>query len=132
MGKRRTLDRRALRDNFEAAEARERGQRAPGEEGADYEEPEAEAEAEVGGEEEAAPAVVKKKKVVKETKPRKSRATKQAPQKVVWIVFDNSNKPVGEPFPYPKKQEAEELAARLQAEKKSTHFVQPVRKALDE
>ena len=131
MGKRRTLDRRALRDNFEAAEARERDQRAPGEEGADYEEPEAEAE-EAGEEEEPAPAAPKKKKVVKEPKPRKSRASKQAPQKVVWIVFDNSNKPVGEPFPYPKKQEAEELAAKLQAEKKSTHFVQPVRKALEE
>src|SRR6516225_3289417 len=99
MGKRRTLDRRALRDNFEAAEARERDQSAPGEEeGAEHEE--ADVEAEESGEE---PKPAPKKKVAKEPKPKRTRTAKQAPQKVVWVVFDNSNKQVGDPFPYPRK-----------------------------
>jgi hypothetical protein len=40
-------------------------------------------------------------------------------------VFNNSNQLVAT-FEYPKRNEAEGLAAKLTAENKSTHFVQPV------
>jgi hypothetical protein len=51
----------------------------------------------------------------------------------VWVVYDNSSKPVsGGTYPYPKKKEAEEHAARLKAEKNQTYFVQPVKEAIEE
>ncbi len=51
--------------------------------------------------------------------------------KVVWGVFSNSNQRVAT-YDYPKRREAEEHAARLSAEKKSTYFVQPVKEPLEE
>ena len=51
--------------------------------------------------------------------------------KVVWGVFSNSNQRVAV-YDYPKRKEADEHAARLSADKKSTHFVQPVKEAIEE
>jgi hypothetical protein len=95
----------------------------------DSEEPE---HAEAEEEEEEAPVVKKKKKAPpKEPKPKRTRAPKHVRQKVVWVVFDNSNKRIAT-YDYPKKQEADQHAARLKEEKKMTYYVQPVKEPMEE
>jgi hypothetical protein len=73
----------------------------------------------------------KKKAVAKVAKPKRTRAAKVVRMKVVWGVFSNSNQRVAV-YDYPKKKEADEHAARLTADKKSTHFVQPVKEPIEE
>ena len=51
--------------------------------------------------------------------------------KVVWGVFNNSNVRVAV-FDYNKRKDADELAAKLKSDKKSTHFVQPVKEPMEE
>jgi hypothetical protein len=81
-------------------------------------------------EEEAPPK--KKKKPAKEPKPRSRSRTAKVPRlKVVWGVFNNSYQAVAT-YDYPKRKEAEEHAARLQAEKKQTFFVQPIKEPIEE
>jgi hypothetical protein len=122
MAKGRIRSRMELREQYEAAEARDRGE-------AKDEEPEEGAEAEEG--EESAPVKKKKKPAVaKESKPRK-KAVKQVRRRVVWVVYDNSNKKVAQ-YEYTKKQEADDHAARLQSEKKQTYFVQPFKEEIAE
>jgi cobalamin biosynthesis protein CobT len=143
---RRTLDRRALRADSEAAERRkpdDETEETEEEEEAEEEDEEEEAEArdadEEGGEgeedEEEAPAPKPKKKKAppkpKVTKAR-TRAAKVTRMKVVWGVFSNSHQLVEE-FDYPRRRDAEELVAKLTADKKSGHpfFLQPVKKPMD-
>jgi hypothetical protein len=139
---RRILNRRELRADYDAAERRkddeEEGDEEEGEEEGDEEEA-AESDAEAGDEEgeddeEAAPK--KKKAPAKEPKPKakakpRSRAAKVTRMKVVWGVFNNSNQRVAT-FDYPKRKEADEKAAQLTTDKKSTHFVQPVKEPIEE
>jgi hypothetical protein len=138
---RRILNRRDLRADFEAAERRK-----PEEDELEEEESEDEEEEEEGAsdeeagesededeEEEEAPPK-KRKPVAKEPKPKaksRSRAAKIVRMKVVWGVFNNSNQRIAV-YDYPKRKEAEEHAARLMADKKSTHFVQPVKEPIEE
>jgi hypothetical protein len=133
---RRTLDRKALREQSEAA-ARQKGddEKDEGEE----EEEEAEAEEAAGDDEGEAEAKPKKKKAPakKPAKPKapakpRSRAAKIVRMKVVWAVYSNSHAVVEE-FPYPQKADAEALLARLTAEKKTggPFFLQPLKKPLD-
>jgi hypothetical protein len=131
-----------LREQYEAAEAREREERETrkgagdeDEEGDEEEGDEAEAEegeeAEAEEEEEAAPVKKAKKKApAKEARPRK-KTTKQVRRRVVWVVYDNSNKKIAQ-YDYTKKAEADEHAARLQTEKKQTYFVQPFKEEITE
>jgi hypothetical protein len=144
---RRILNRKDLRADFEAAEARRKGDEEEDlEEGEDVEgedededeedeEEAAEGEEEGGGDEddEEAPPKKKKKpaKPAKEPKPKRVRTPKHVRQKVVWVVFDNSSKRIAA-YDYPKKKEAEEHAARLKAEKNLTFFVQPVKENIEE
>ena len=51
--------------------------------------------------------------------------------RVVWGVFSNSNQCVAT-FDYPKKGDADAKAAQLTADKRSTHFVQPVKEPIEE
>jgi hypothetical protein len=51
--------------------------------------------------------------------------------RVVWGVFNNSNQMV-KTFEYPKRAEAEAHAAQLMTDKRSTHFVQPVKEPIEE
>ena len=51
--------------------------------------------------------------------------------KVVWAGFNNANQRVAV-FDYPKRQEADQLAAQLKADKKLTHLVQPVKEPIEE
>ena len=96
-----------------------------------------EADAEADGDEDEAPKKKPKKakKPAKEkapAKPRKARATKKsARMRVVWAVFNNSNNRVAT-FDYPKRSDADALASKLTADKKSTHFVQPVKEPMEE
>jgi hypothetical protein len=110
---RRTLSHKALRADFDAAERRKA---------------EGTGEIESGVEAEAAPA--KRKAAPKTAKPKRTRTVKSERQRVVWDVFNNSNARV-ETFPYPQKQEAEEYAAKLKAEKGATYFVQPVKEPIE-
>src|SRR5260370_25716271 len=140
----RILNRRDLRADFEAAEHQkwedeEVDEEEEGEEDEDEEEGEEEAAGdaeEEEEEEEEAPPPPKKRKaaVAKEPKPKaksRSRAAKVVRMKVIWGVFNNSNQRVAA-YEYPKRKDAEEHAARLTADKKSTHFVQPVKEPIEE
>ena len=145
---RRTLDRRALRADNEAAErGKPEDETEDTEEEEEGEEDEAEEEGEAseadaeGGEpdeeeEEKKPKTKPKPKKKAPAKPRatksRSRAAKITRMKVVWGVFSNSHQMVGE-FEYPKRKDAEELAAKLTADKKSGHpfFLQPVKKPME-
>jgi hypothetical protein len=135
---RRILNRKDLRADYEAAERRK------GEEEETDEEEESDEEEEQGEGDEEAEEVVdedeeeeeapKKKKPAKEPKPKakpRSRAAKITRMKVIWGVFNNSNQRVAA-YEYPKRKDAEEHAARLTADKKSTHFVQPVKEPMEE
>jgi len=140
---RRILNRKDLRADYEAAERRkgddeevedeEEKEKDEDEDEAEGDEDAEEAVDEAEDEEEPAPAP-KKKKPVKEPKPKakpRSRAAKIVRMKVVWAVFNNSNQRVAA-FEYPKRKEAEDHAAKLTADKKSTHFVQPVKEPIEE
>jgi hypothetical protein len=128
MAKGRIRSRMELREQYEAAEARERADRETRpddeqEDEADEGEEEAAVE-EAEGEEEVVP-VKKKKKAAAPKEPSKRKKTaKQVPKRVVWIVYDNSYKKV-KTFPFNQKKEAEAEAERLRQDKKTTHFVQP-------
>jgi hypothetical protein len=150
----RIRNRRELRDQFDAAEARTREDEAPDteeeEEEDDDEEEEGDEEAaekpsdeepsdeaEGGGGDDDDEVPVKKKKakakVVKEPKPKRVRTPKHVRMRVVWGVFNNSNQRV-HTFAYPQKTEADEYAAKMKAESKTnqTYFVQPVKEAIEE
>jgi hypothetical protein len=94
-------------------------------------EPGDETEAEVEDEEEIPVVKKKKKAAVKEPKPKRTRTPKHVRQKVVWVVYDNSNKRIAT-YEYPKNQEADEHAARLKEEKKMTYYVQPLKEPIEE
>ena len=52
-------------------------------------------------------------------------------QRIVWGVFNNSNARV-QVFAYPQKQEADDYAKKMTADKGSTFFVQPVKEPIEE
>ena len=67
----------------------------------------------------------------KTTTRRRTRATKAPRMRVVWGVFDNSNKRVAT-FGYAEKKEAEAQAEKLQEDKGQVFFVQPVKEEITE
>jgi hypothetical protein len=134
----RILNRKDLRADFDAAERRkaedEEQDEEDEEEGEEDEEAAAETEEEEGeeAEEEAPPPKKKKAAKPKATKPKtRSRGAKVTRMRVVWGVFNNSNQCVAT-FDYPKRRDAEDLVAKLTAEKKNTHFLQPVKEPMEE
>jgi hypothetical protein len=146
---RRILNRKELRNDYDAAERRkeeeetdeaqdEKEADADEEQDEDEDEDEAEEEAEGdedGGEEdEEAPKKKKPPKAKPKPKPKakpRTRTPKVTRMKVVWGVFNNSNARVAT-YEYPKRKEADDHAAKLTADKKSTHFVQPVKEPMEE
>ena len=146
---RRILNRKDLRADFDAAERRKDEEETDEEE----EEEDEDEDEEEGGEEEAdegeedeegadeeedeeAPKKKKAKPKVKEPKEKakpksRSRAAKVVRLRVVWGVFDNSNRCVAT-YDYPRRGEADQHASRLTADKRSTHFVQPVKEPIEE
>ena len=149
---RRILNRKDMRADFDAAERKkteeveteedeeeEEDEEGEDEEGEDEEGDEEEGEAadedeepsEGDDDDEEKPKPKKKKKPVKEKPPKapkkpRSRAAKVVRQRVVWGVFTNSHQCVAT-YEYPRKAEAVQHAARLMQDKKSTHFIQPVK-----
>ncbi len=138
---RRILNRKDLRADYEAAERRQtededevEDEEAEGDEEdeADEEEEAVAADEEAVEEEEEEAPKKKKKAPPKEKKPKtRTRTPKVVRMKVVWGVFNNSNQRVAV-YEYPKRKEADEHAAKLTADKKSTHFVQPVKEPIEE
>jgi hypothetical protein len=135
----RVMNRMDLREQAEAAERQEREDGDEQDELEDEDE-EADAEDEAGDEEEEAgdeeeeeeAPKPKAKKAPKAPKAKsRSRSAKVVRMRLVWGVFSNSNQRVAT-FDYPKRQEAEEYAAKLSADKKATFFVQPVKEAIEE
>lgn len=150
---RRILNRKGMRADYDAAERRkeEEEEKDEDEEEKDEDEDEegededgedegdgdldAESEGEGGDEDEDEEAPKKKKKKVvakPKAKPKpRSRAAKITRLRVVWGVFSNSNQCLAT-YEYPKKQEALDHASRLTTDKRSTHFVQPVKEPMEE
>jgi hypothetical protein len=141
---RRIVNRKEMRADYDAAERRkkeatseehEESEEEEGEEDEDEDQEEegdeerGEAESEPEDEEEEEPAPKKKKAPAK---PRtRSRVAKVPRMKAVWGVFNNSNARVAV-FEYPKRKEAEDLAAKLRNDKKQTHFVQMVKEPMED
>jgi hypothetical protein len=139
-----------LRDQYEAAERQkteeETDEDEEEEEGEDEEEgdedeeaaegeEESDEEEEGGGDEDDEEAPRKKKKAkpkVKVAKPKsRARSAKIVRMRVVWGVFNNSHQCVAT-YEYPKREDADQHAARLTTDKRSTHFVQPVKEPMDD
>lgn len=147
---RRVLNRKEMRNDFDAAERRKEDEEHDEEdvededddeeeEGEESDEPASEddededEEAGEEGDDEDAPKK-KKKKVKAPVKPKakpRARSAKIVRKRVVWVVFNNSQQKVAT-YDYPKKAEAEAHAAKLMADKRSTHFVQPVKEDIVE
>jgi hypothetical protein len=140
---RRIVNRKEMRADFDAAERRKKEaavEHDESEEEEDEDEDEDEDQDEEGDEEKGEseseeeneqeePAPKKKKAPAK---PRtRSRVTKVPRMKAVWGVFNNSNARVAV-FEYPKRKEAEDLAAKLRNDKKQTHFVQMVKEPMED
>jgi hypothetical protein len=150
---RRILNRKELRADFDAAERRKDDDEVVDEEEGEEEEDEeekgedeegeadadADADAESEGEGEDDEDAPKKKKPAKPkakapkaAKPKsRSRAAKIVRMRLVWGVFNNSHQCVAT-YEYPKRDDANAHAAKLTADKKSTHFVQPVKETIEE
>ena len=144
---RRTLDRKSLREQGEAAERKVKNKEK---DEAEEEEEDEEDEEEDGDEEEASgeddddgdsddeDAKPKKKTKKKAAAPKKkapakrTRAAKVVRMKVVWAVYSNSHQLLQE-FAYPKKNEAEAYLKKVTEDKKSggPFFMQPLKKPME-
>jgi hypothetical protein len=86
-------------------------------------------EGEEGDDEDGPPK--KKKAKAKAVKPKRTRVAKVVRMRVTWGVFNNSHQMVAQ-YDYPKRGDADAHAAKLMADKKTTHFVQPVKEPIEE
>lgn len=119
------------RREAEAVEAKERDE--PEEQEEEAEEAD-DADGEDGDEKpKKKPKKAAKKPAAKKPATKRSRAAKEVRRRAVWIVYDNSQKPVGE-FPFNQKADAEELLARklLEKEGKATFYLNLVKVEIKE
>jgi hypothetical protein len=128
MARKRTLDRRTLRDQTEAAEAREKDEVEEAEE-------EEEDTGDDEGDEEEKPKpkkkpAAKKPAAPKKPAPKRSRVKEAPRMRAVWVVFDNASKRI-ETFPYPQKAEAQAFLARKVEEKKGTFYLSLVKEPME-
>lgn len=136
MARKRTLNRRDLRDQAEAAEARELDSdedEVEDDEEASAEDEDESADDENGDGDDEEVVVKPKKKAVAKKKAapaKRTRAVKEVRTRATWVVFDNSSKRV-ESFPYNQKAEAEALLAKKIEEKKTTFYLQLVKEPLE-
>lgn len=142
---RKILNRKDLRADYDAAERRKDDDEVDEEEEESDEEDEEESDEEEGeededeeegeadeDEEEEKPKKKKKKPAApKAVKKPRTRTPKVVRMRVVWGVFSNNHQCVAT-YEYPKKGDAEQHAARLASEKRSTFFVQPVKEPIEE
>jgi cobalamin biosynthesis protein CobT len=126
----RIRNRKELRAAYDAAERRpgDDDKELTDEDEEDEDEDESEASEEEGGDEAEAEAEPKKRKAPAKSR---ARAVKVTRMRVVWGVFDNAHKCIAT-YEYPRRGDAAEHAARLTADKKNTHYVQPVKEPIEE
>jgi hypothetical protein len=140
---RRIVNRKEKRAEVEAFERRKEEDETEEEEGDEEEEEEGDEEESgakdsdedegAGDEEDEAPKKKKKKEPKPKAKPKakpRTRTPKIVRMKVVWGVFNNSNQRVAT-YEYPQRKQADEHAAKLMTDKRSTHFVQPVKEPFE-
>ncbi|HEY2783558.1 MAG TPA: hypothetical protein VGJ05_01170 [Fimbriiglobus sp.] len=131
MAKKRTLDRRTLREQAEAAEVKDK-EKDEVEEEEEEEVDEEDAGDDDGGDDDEGGAKKKKKSkakakpvkkvaAVKKPAAKRSRAAKEVRLRAVWVVFDNSSKRV-ETFSYNQKKEAEALLEKKLIDKPSFYL----------
>ncbi len=127
MGRKRTISRVEQRAPYQEDEEYDEDEDREDDDNDDDDDDDISSEDDEDEEEEEKP---KKKAPVKRT--RKPRASKNPRMKVVWAVYDNSNKSVAT-FDYNQKEEAEAHAQKLETEKnKGAYFVQPVKVPIEE
>lgn len=135
MAKKRTISRRDLREQNDAAEARakdddkEEVEETPEEEPADDDEGEEDEDGKPK-KKKAKPKVKKVPAVKKPSAPKKARVPKEERMKAVWVVFDNGSKRV-DTFPFSQKSDAEALLAKKLEEKKGWYFLTMVKEKMD-
>lgn len=125
MAKGRVRSRMELREQYDAAEARERTEQG------EAAEPVVADATEDGAEAKPKKKKAATKKVAGEAKPRKTKAKAIERKRMVWVVYDNSHKEVAR-FPYAQRKEADEKAEQMKTDKKQTYFVQPVKEPIKE
>jgi hypothetical protein len=136
MARKRTLNRKELRTDFDEAEAKPEDDDAEETEDEDEEadeEEDAEAEAEPddeGGDDEEAPKPVKKPKK-KAAAPKRTRTPKVVAMKAIWVVYDNSSKEL-ETFPYSQRAEAQTFLEQKNVDKKGACYLQLKKIPLEE
>jgi hypothetical protein len=119
------------RREAEAAEAREKDDEREEEEGEAEESDEGDEDGD-GKKKKAAKKKAAPKKPAAAKKPAKRpRTAKEVRRRAVWVVFDNSNKPVGT-FPFNKKHDAEVALAKKVEEKKGTFFLNLIKEEMQE
>ena len=128
---RRILNRKELREDYDAAERRQQDNESETEEEAERDDENdegetADLESEQDEEEEEKATRKKRRTPAKSAKPKSRARAKVIRMKVVWGVFNNANQRVAV-FDYARRQEADEMAAKLRTDKKTTHFVQPIK-----
>jgi hypothetical protein len=120
------------RREAEAAEAREKDDEREDETEEEAEdEGDDEGDDEEGGKKKKKPAKKKavKKPAAKKPATKRTRTAKEVRRKAVWVVFDNSNKPVGT-FPFNQREEAEAAMAKKIEEKKGTFFLNLIKEEI--
>ena len=140
MAKRRTLDRKALRDQNEAAARKKSKEKDELEDEEEEEEEEEESDDDASdsdddddGESKPKKKKAKKAPVAKKKAPvKRTRTPKVVRMKVVWGVYSNSHALLQE-FPYPKKKDAEHYLDKITNDKKSggPFFLQPLKKPME-
>jgi hypothetical protein len=133
MARKRTMNRKELRTDYDEAEAKPEDEEAEEaeeeeEEAEEEEEPDAEVDEDAGDEEEA-PKPKKPKK--KAAAPKRTRTPKVVAMKAVWVVFDNSSKQI-ETFPYNEHTEALAFVEQKNTDKKGAVYLQMVKVPLEE
>ena len=136
MARKRTLNRKELRTDFDEAEAKPEGEEDAEETEEEEEDAEEEEEADLdvevddeGGDEEEAPKPKKVKK--KAAAPKRTRAPKVVRMKAVWVIYDNSSKEI-ERFAYNQRAEADAFLEQKNTDKKGAYYLQMLKIALEE
>src|SRR5262245_54282018 len=116
------------RREAEAAEARDKDEVAEEEEEEESDDGDEDGE---GKKKKAAKKKPAKKPAAPKKPSKRTRTAKEVRRRAVWVVFDNSNKPVGT-FPFNKKHDAEVALAKKVEEKKGTFFLNLIKEEIHE
>lgn len=116
-------------DEVAADEDEDEDEEAADEEDEDAAEEEEDASSEDDDEDEPKAKKIKKATKVKKPTVRRTRAVKVVRKRAIWVVLDNSSKPI-EKFPYNQKAEAEKFLEEKNTEKKG-FYIQMVKEEME-